>query len=70
VACCAKAYARAGKTFGVDAWGGTPDDIWDFCIGNRTSMPVIIPLGASGELVCGAGALVADGGFFFSKDSP
>jgi len=41
----AHAYAAIGKNFGVDTGEASPDDIWDFCIGNPDKYKCIFPLG-------------------------
>jgi hypothetical protein len=40
----AQAYAAAGKDFGVKPGKATPDDIWDFCLGNPDKFKMVRPL--------------------------
>jgi hypothetical protein len=40
----AHAFAKAGKTFGVDAGAADPDDIWDFITANPDKYTLVHPL--------------------------
>jgi hypothetical protein len=42
----AKAYAAAGKDFGVAAGAATPDDIWDFVTSHPDKYECVWPLGS------------------------
>ncbi len=41
----AHSFDEVGKHFAVDAGAATPDDIWDFCVGNPNKYRTVLELG-------------------------